>query len=526
MRFLLVNPHYPISETPSPPLGLAYLAGALLAAGVEVQLLDFVVHPYSKAALEAALSSFSPHFFGVTSVTMTFPHAIGIVKDARDIDPKLITVMGGPHVTFLAGEILAEYEALDYVVRGEGENSLPDLVDAVQTGRRPEEVNGISFRKGNAIISTADPSPVSMDSLPPPARHLLPLGRYRALGMPISMITSRGCPFSCIFCVGRKMSGARVRYRQPVRVVDEMADLNRLGFHQINVADDLFTANAAHCMSVCQEIIRRGLKVSWTAFSRVDTITVEMLSAMRQAGCHTVSFGVESGNPDMLKRIKKGISLNQVLSAARMCRKTGMAAQASFILGLPGETAESLTDTLEFGKTLKALGVLYGFHYLAPFPGTDIRENLARYDLHILSENWEEYHANRPITESTSVRREQLDAIAHEWEHELLVHLGEIDAQRTAGTATPEDARMLTRLEHTVRIYDWMMHRTIEEKGSWPLKSTPVDGKSALEELVKRLEDGPATHRDTLVKTLQYAIDSDNLNYRVQDGRIRWAWRH
>jgi radical SAM superfamily enzyme YgiQ (UPF0313 family) len=343
--------------------------------------------------------------------------------------------------------------------------------------------------------------------------------------MPISMTTSRGCPFSCIFCVGRKMSGARVRYRRPLQVVDEMADLNRLGFHQINVADDLFTANARHCMSVCEEIIRRDLKVSWTAFARVDTVTVDILSAMRRAGCHTVSFGVESGNPEMLKRIKKGITLNQVLCAARMCREAGMAAQASFILGLPGETRESLADTLEFGKRLKELGVLYGFHYLAPFPGTDIRENRTRYDLHILSENWEDYHANRPITESTSVRRAQLDAIAHEWEHELLTRLGEIDAERRAGTATPEDARMLTQLEHTVRIYDWMMQRAIEEKGTWPLNSNSMDGESALDGLVNRLDDGVVKNRETVRNTLQYAVNGDNLYYRIQDGRIRWAWR-
>lgn len=525
MRVLLVNPFYPISETPSPPLGLAYLAGALIREGVEVRILDFVVFPYSRASLEATLASFAPQLIGVTSVTMTFAHAIGIVKDAKQINPELITVMGGPHASFLAGEILSEFADLDVIVRGEGEQTLIDLVNAVGTGRPRENIPGITFRGEENIISTADRTPVRVDSLAPPARHLLPLGRYRALGMPISMTTSRGCPFSCIFCVGRKMAGARVRYRPAGQVVDEMADLSRLGFHQINLADDLFTANPRHCLSVCEEISRRNLTVSWTAFARVDTVTVELLSAMRRAGCHTVSFGVESGNPEMLKRIKKGITLTQVLSAAGMCREAGITAQASFILGLPGETQESLADTLEFGKKLEELGVLYGFHYLAPFPGTDIRENRTGYDLSILSEDWRDYHANRAITESISVRREQLDAIAREWEHELLARLGKIDAERAAGTATPEEARMLTRLEHTVKLHDWMMKGTIEEKGAWPADSNSSDFESVIDELIGRLAGGKGKNREAVEKTLRYAIEGDNLHFHIDKGYIRWAWR-
>lgn len=525
VRFLLINPFYPISETPSPPLGLAYLAGILVRAKIVVRILDYVVHPYSKTALEAEIKGFSPHFIGVTSVTMTFPHAIRIINDAKAINPALITVMGGPHATFLSHEILSEHRTLDVVVRGEGEETLLELVNAFQAGRPLEEIHGIAFRNGTTIASTPDRAPLSLDSLALPARHLLPLGRYRALGMPISMTTSRGCPFSCIFCAGRKMSGPKVRYRQPDSVVAEMAALNRLGFHQINVADDLFTAKSSHCLAVCDEICRHGLNLSWTAFARVDTVTPEILSAMRRAGCHTVSFGIESGNPEMLHRIKKGITTEHALTAARICREAGMRAQASFILGLPGETQQSLSDTLAFGEKLKELGVLYGFHYLAPFPGTDLWENRHEYDLQLLSTDWRDYHANRPITETASVSRKQLDAIAHEWEHEFLAKLGKIDANRAAGTAAPEDADMLTKLEHTVNLYEWMMQRAIEEKGVWPAVSDHIDTASALEKLAVRLESAAPPRDDAVRNTLRYAVGADNLFAQIHNGFLRWAWR-
>lgn len=528
MRFLLVNPNYPISETPSPPLGLAYLAAALEQAGVDVRVLDFVIFPYDEAILAEQLRRFDPHFLGVTAVTMTVNHALRIVSDAKAIAPELITLMGGPHASFLARTLLDQFSTLDVVVRGEGEETLVDFVRAVTAGRPWNTVAGMSFRQGNEIITTPDRPPTDINLLPLPARHLLSLGRYRALGMPISMTASRGCPYSCIFCAGRKMGGARVRYRHPGAVVDEMADVTRLGFHQINMADDLFTANRKHCLSVCNEIVRRGLRPSWTAFARVDTVSLPILSAMREAGCHTVSFGIESGNPDMLRRIKKDITLDQARQAAVMCQAVGMAAQASFILGLPGETPETLADTLAFGQELNALGVQYGFHLLAPFPGTEIWEHPEHFDLRILTTDWDAYHANRAVTETAWVRSDRLDEIAAEWDTEFLARLGAIDAARKTGTANPADARMLSKLEHTVRIYDWMMDRAIEQKGTWPMTGKPpVQDRfpdKLLDQLAARLDNTSGTNRQLIRESLQYATDNRNLRCTVANGHIRWAW--
>jgi anaerobic magnesium-protoporphyrin IX monomethyl ester cyclase len=521
MRFLLINPYYPIDETPSPPLGLAFIAAALEQAGCDVKLLDFVVYPYSTEALEKTIKEFKPDFVGTTSVTMSFYNGAAVIKDVKRINPDILTVMGGPHVSFYVRETLETLPELDFIVIGEGEKTVVELVEAVQRNVDLKTVRGIGFRDKTSVIQTETREFANVDDLPLPARRFVPLGRYRALGMPVSMTSSRGCPFQCIFCVGRKMVGAKVRYRNPKAVVDEMAYLNSLGFHQINLADDLFTANPKHCLAVCDEILRRNLKVSWTSFARVDTVTEEALVKMKAAGCHTVSFGVETGNPDMLKRIKKGITLEQVIDAVALCNKAGIAPHASFILGLPGETPETVKDSVEFGEKLSQMGVQHGFHLLAPFPGTEVRDHISRYDLKIMTDDWSEYHANRAIVETSTVNREMLDEIVIDWEKKYKDYLGTLKELRESGKGTPEEVWPLTRLEHTVLIYDLMMAETIETHGLLNLTGED-DGISLLAEKIGGLH--PKYTIEQWRNTLTFAVDQGYLKCLVSDGKTRWAW--
>ena len=224
MRCLLINPYYPLSENPSPPLGLAYLAAALEKAGVEVEILDFVVFPYIEADLRAKLEQFNPDIVAATAVTMTFDRAIRIIREARRWSCDCLTVMGGPHVTFCAEDTLSAYPELDLVVLGEGEETLVEIAAEAGKGKDWRRISrtGVSSGRTAGFQPEKGAGPIDVNTLELPARHLLALGRYRALGMPISMTTSRGCPHACIFCVGRKMVGAKVRYRDPVKVVDEM----------------------------------------------------------------------------------------------------------------------------------------------------------------------------------------------------------------------------------------------------------------------------------------------------------------
>jgi len=528
MRVLLINPFYPIDETPSPPLGLAFIAAVLEAAGVAVKICDFVVYPYSRGALADEMQAFKPAIVGFTSVTMTFDTAMAVVRDAKAIDPAVKTVMGGPHVTFRAEATLKENPELDVIILGEGEETIVELVHAIEKGAVWHTIKGLAYRDSLQIVHTGHKPPgLAIDHLPLPARHLLPLGRYRALNLSISMTTSRGCPFKCIFCVGRKMVGAKVRYRDPVKVVDEMALLAAYGFSQINLADDLFTANTSHCRAVCAEIVSRGLKIKWTSFARVDTVSLEVLQSMQAAGCTAVSFGIESGSPTILKTVRKGITRDQVVKAVKLCTRVGLQPHASFILSLPGENEETLAETLAFGEQLEKLGVAYGFHLLAPFPGTEVRDRCEDYELRITTNDWRHYHANRTIVENSGIRREVLDEVATGWMQRFELWLDDVAARMDRGAAAPDEITQVVNLKRTVLLYDLMMGGLIEQYGSLPPEAARLPETERLERLTaglsRHVNNPPAEIRDTLKHALakgDLVWGSADEDYRV---RLRWV---
>jgi anaerobic magnesium-protoporphyrin IX monomethyl ester cyclase len=243
---------------------------------------------------------------GSTSVTMNFTAAADIVRTAKQIDPNLITMMGGPHVSFDVINTLTIYPEIDLLVIGEGEKTIVELVDHFQGRGNRADIQGIAFRENGRIIQTGKRNLIAnLNQLPLPARHLLPISRYQALGFPVSMITGRGCPYSCIFCQGRKMVGSKPRSRKASLVVDEIEQIMSYGFSRINIADDLFTSDREKVHEVCEEIRRRKLSLTWTAFSRVNTVDLETLRLMRETGCDCISFGIESGNQEMLSASKK-----------------------------------------------------------------------------------------------------------------------------------------------------------------------------------------------------------------------------
>lgn len=519
---ILVNPWYPIGETPSPPLGLAYLAASLEAAGHRVVVLDYVVYPYSIDRLKRWIDRLHPDLVGVTAVTMNVNKALQVVRDVKAIAPQTVTVMGGPHATFAAEETLRNCPELDIVVLGEGEDTIVRLAQSAADSRNWADIPGILYRRDERIVRTRPKDGfLDVNRLPQPARHLLALDRYRMLHMPITMTTSRGCPFQCIFCVGRKMVGAKVRYRSAQSVVDEMETVARYGFHQINIADDLFTANEAHCIAICEEMRKRRLDVRWTSFARVDTVSLNVLKAMKEAGCTAVSFGMESANAGILKTCRKGITRRQIVEAVRMCAEAGIQAHGSFILGLPGETAETIAETLAFGEELKAMGVSFGFHLLAPFPGTRVREERETYGIRILSDNWDDYHANRAIVETDGADRHMMNAIVEEWENAFNAELGRISDRMKSGEATDGERALLTNLERTVWLYEMMMADVFKTIGVQP--EEPIE--TAVHTLTERVL--PFVQHATSPKlqaVLQTAVQNKDLVPIHQEDGIHWGW--
>ena len=338
------------------------------------------------------------------------------------------------------------------------------------------------------------------------------------------MITSRVCPCKCIYCVGRKRVGAKVRYRSAQKVVDELEYLSRLNFTQVNIADDLFTANKKHCAAVCDEIIKRDLSLKWTSFARVDTISEDLLRKMKSAGCSGVSFGIESGNPEILKTIKKGITPEQVIEAVEQCRRTGISAHGSVLLGLPGESAATLRETQAFGQRLKKMGLTYGFHLLAPFLGTEIREQKDRYGIRILTDDWSQYHANHAIVETAGATPQMLDDIALKWEAEFTEFLGDIRKRMQTGDADEYEVWQVENLDRIVVIYDLMMKASIEKKGSWQISQDPGSTAEALNTLVERVKDDIEWESDKIARTLAHNLEQGHLRYQFRDGIIRWEW--
>ena len=420
MRVLLINPSYPFEEFPRLLVTLPYLASALRAEGHEVDILDLLLARTTPDKIERRMERFRPEVVGITSVTLNHHIAESIAEVVRKCDQRVPIVMGGPHVSFEIEGSFRRLPALDYIAIGEGEHTLRELVRALEGRMDLRDVRGLAGvdrSTGRAWKNAPRPLEDDLDTLPTPARDLVPLARYLAFDSHASVVTSRGCPYECIFCSAPAWTGRKVRYRTPSLCVDEIEDLARLGFTEITIEDDLFTLYRKHFLAVCGELQRRQTGIRWNAFSRVDTITSEIVQTMADAGCQAICFGVESGNQEVLDLIKKNSNLAKVKEAMRMAQDAGICALASFIVGLPGETEETLRKTVEFAEELKhEFGSLYGFHILSPFPGTEVREKAAEYGLEILNSDWTQYDANHVVSRTAGASPEAIQAISDAYE--------------------------------------------------------------------------------------------------------------
>lgn len=522
MKVAIIAPPYPLEEAPSPPLGVTYVAAAFEAAGAEVRIFDYIVSQYTREKLKRQLEEFNPRVVGATSVTMNFFAAAGILRDVKELNPSIMTIMGGPHVSFDAVNTLERHPEVDLVVMGEGESTIQELTGAIQDGRDLASLKGIAFRSGGGILVTEPRELIQdLDSLPLPARHLLPISRYQALGFPVSIITSRGCPNACIFCLGRRMVGKRVRHRSVLSVVDEIETILGLGFSRINVADDLFTADPLNVRDVCEEILRRRLRFSWSAFSRVNTITREMLAMMREAGCDAVSFGIESGNSDMLKRVRKGITLEQAREAVQMCKDEGVLAHASFMVGLPGETPETLDDTKRFAESLN---IFYGYHFFSPFPGTTVRENLHMFDIEILTDDWSRYDANSAIVRTSALTADEMNRFVVDFETRLMGQMDEVIRRCHAGTATAEEQSGFEGRLRTGIMYRILTEDLVERYGAVGPDGPGDGGNGTTASLCEGIAAATGSDAGLVSRTVESLVSQGHLVAGRSEQGYAWRW--
>jgi len=518
MKIAIIAPPYPLEEAPSPPLGVTYVAAACEQAGCEVRIFDYIVRRYTKEKLAAELDEFAPDVVGATSVTMNFKGAAAIIQDVKRHNPAIITMMGGPHVSYDWANTLKNYPEIDLIVVGEGEETLRELLPVIQDRAAWDTVRGIAFRKDGQTHFTGVRAFIEdLDTLPVPARHLLPISRYLALGFPVSIITSRGCPNQCIFCLGRRMVGHKVRYRTPRLIVNEIEDIISYGFTRINIADDLFTSNKVRVQAFCDELKRRGIKITWSAFARVNTVDAEVLAIMREAGCDTVSFGIESGNAEMLKRVKKGITMEQAVKAVQACKESGVDALASFMIGLPGESPETIADTYTFAE---GLGIDYGFHLLAPFPGTTVREEQEKYDIEILTDDWDLYDANVPIVRTSRMSETYVADFMKSYDARDRDRWDNKVKRYEEGICTDYEYLHVAGHNRMHLVFKLLSTDLIERHGVFN------NGDSSVQILAERITQQTGAQARLVRDTLQQLSDAGYIKPLADATTTRWYWTH
>ncbi len=420
MNVALVNPpQQPRLETFSeiglivPPLGLAYLAAVLEESDYLVTIIDAPAQGLTFPQLRKELEKLDPDVVGISSTTPNFKEASKVSRLTKAVCPEATVVIGGPHVSFTPEETLRENPSIDVACIGEGECTLLELIKSLEENTDLSEVKGIAYRR-NGVVKRNPPQPFikNLDELPFPARHLLPMNRYRALGknfVPGTVLTSRGCPFRCIFCSSSLLFGKKFRGRSPENVANELEDLQvEYKIDNIEFLDDLFTFNQKRAEAICQEILDRKLDVRWVCSSRVDTITKKLTMKLKEAGCALIYLGVEAGSQRVLNLIKKGIRIEQSIRALKWAKEVGIETVASFILGVPGETKEEMEQTIKFAKKLNP--DYAQFTIATPFPGTELYEKAIEQGL--LSENdWSQYTVLRPIVATENFMLRDLEEI-------------------------------------------------------------------------------------------------------------------
>jgi anaerobic magnesium-protoporphyrin IX monomethyl ester cyclase len=410
----LINPPQ-YTRYPQPPIGLALIAAILENEGYAVKIIDanaLELRPEDVAAMVT-----NTDIVGITAMTPTIGTALDIARYVKQTKPDIKVLIGGAHPTLLPEETLQSSPAIDYLIRGEGDDTIIDLLRAIEEKQSLNSVAGISYQQDGRLIHTTDrTSTIDIDSLPFPAYHLLPRQKYRphpphGMAMPFAaMVTSRGCPYHCAYC-SKPVFGSRFRAQSPARVVAEMAHLkDRFGVKEIAFYDDSFTLDQKRVYAIAETIIDKGLEIAWTCETRVNLVDKELLKYMKTAGCYAVAYGIESASPEIIKTLQKDITLEQVDQAVRNSREAGLQVVGYFMLGSPGETPETIRQTIDFAKKLKV--DFAQFSVTTPFPGTEL------YDIYMRGrqENpaWESFvyagtdNPTTPVFQSDNLSRDDL----------------------------------------------------------------------------------------------------------------------
>ncbi len=354
MRLLLIHPKFPYRGKDLFPLGLGYLA-SIARDRAEVFVLDENVDAFDVEKIK----KISPDIAGITATTPSFPRAVEIAKAIKEINAKTRVIMGGTHVTFAPEEALKA--GVDVVVRGEGETTFAELLESWNL----EKINGISHIKNGKIIHNPDMGLIkNLDELPFPAREYFPLKNYGIM----SLITSRGCPYSCSYCSSAKFWRQSVRFRSPENVIEELKKISELGFKLVRFMDSTFTLNQQRAIDICKLI--RELDIKWSCETRADFVSDALLEALSSSGCSLICLGVDSGSQEVLDKCRRSLDVATIKRAFERIIEHGIATRAYVTFGFPGETEKTVRETIRFLEEIKPAQTLLSL--ATAYPGTEL----------------------------------------------------------------------------------------------------------------------------------------------------------
>ena len=433
-----------------PPLGILSIAAWLEQHGIEVEIIDGYANRESHEVMVAKIIASGCSAVGFSCTTSSFPETNRIATHLKEKAPNIITVLGGAHACTIGAPLLDSYPAIDYLVIGEGENTMLELSRAGFSN--VESIPGIAYRDsdGNGTLTSQRELIKDLDSLPFPAYHLLP-NFPRLYKLPLfsyprspntSIISSRGCPYACSYC-DRSVFSRGFRFNSPEYILEHVAMLSRdYGIRHVFFYDDLFTFDRTRVAEFCNLKAKKGIKVSYNCIARLEHVDAELLALLKGSGCWQVNFGIESCDPEVLKNHRIFYGLDEVGQKLQMVKKAGMRVKGLIMVGLPGENEAAIRRTIDYALSLPLDEI--NVTKFTPFPGAPVYKNIR--DFGEFDENWELMNCINSVFVPSGMTREQVDSLYDEFirrfYHRTNITLGY--------------ARMLWKSPHS--IYSFLSH--------------------------------------------------------------------
>ncbi len=394
------------------PLGIFYLASYIRQNGYEVMVCDAEAEKLTADDILGHIQQFAPRVVGISSTTVAFHRALELAEAVKGSFPDIKIVLGGPHITSNSDHALS-FPAFDYGVLGEGELTFLELLNALAANRPVEHIQGLAFRKDGKVVGTGRREFIAnLDILPMPAfdlvkdmgRYAPPPSNYRTLPV-MNVITSRGCPNECTFC-DRNIFGRKYRERSAENVFTEIKHLyDTYGVREFAFVDDTFLINKERIQKLFELVRRGGISFPWTCMARINNVTYEFLKYLKENGCWSIAFGIESGDEQVLKVIKKNITLERVRIVTDWCYELGIETKGFFIIGHPTETLATIDKTIDFALSLKLNAVVVTIN--TPIPGSQQYAEAHLYGK-LDTTDWARFNYWRPVFVPSGLTEELL----------------------------------------------------------------------------------------------------------------------